>query len=143
MDKITEIENLSNKKELYSFTDKIYISIEFHQQEKYIYNNWQGYVSVKNVINGAEACLTMLIDKKCHKILNDNRELVGPWIDANEWIENNWTPRAVNAGLTHFAHIVSPGALAEASALNMEERISGKFSMKLFSDIEQAKNWLR
>ena len=140
-----DILNNSNqyKREVSAYVDKVFLSIEYLPIEKVLYNNWMGYVTVNNVIAGAEASLEMLQKFDCSKLINDNRELVGRWTDANDWIENDWTPRAVSGGLRYFAHIVSPGVLAEASAINLQERVHGKFNMKLFSDVELAKDWLK
>ena len=55
----------------------------------------------------------------------------------------NWAPRAIAGGLTHFANVVSAESLAASSAKSMALGLEGQLQMDLFSDIDEAKQWLR
>ncbi len=85
----------------------------------------------------------MIKSFKCTALLNDNRLVVGPWDHATNWIAEDWTPRAIALGLTHFAHIVSPESLARLSAEEMNIKISNFFQMQIFDDFQEAKEWLK
>ena len=80
---------------------------------------------------------------KCAYLLNDNRQVVGPWDHAVEWLVTNCAPRAIAGGLTHFANVVSPESLAANSARSMALGLDGQLQMHLFSDIAEAEQWLR
>ena len=84
-----------------------------------------------------------LAEHKCAYLLNGNRQVIGPWDHAVEWIVTNWAPRAIAAGLTHFANVVSPESLAASSAQSMDLGLNGQLQMHLFSAIDEAKQWLR
>ncbi|QJX48766.1 STAS/SEC14 domain-containing protein [Hymenobacter taeanensis] len=122
---------------------KVYLTIEYDAANRWVYNNWIGYQTFTGIIAGADACLFPLSENKCAYLLNDNRQVLGPWNHAVEWIATQWAPRAIEQGLTHFAHIVSPESMAAQSAESMFLGIGQRLEMRMFSDIEQAKAWLR
>jgi hypothetical protein len=131
------------RKELTNLFGKTFISIEYDHQHKWVYNNWKGYQSYENVVTGANACLEFFIQYKCACLLNDNRQVVGPWDHATDWIATDWTPRALRAGMKFFAHVVDKQTLAGMSAEQLHQKIGHVFEMKVFDDIEEAKDWLK
>jgi hypothetical protein len=62
---------------------------------------------------------------------------------VTEWIAQNWAPRAIAQGLTHFAHVISPESLARLSAENLQYSIGASLQMQIFENAEKAKVWLQ
>lgn len=122
---------------------KTFLFTEFDQQNNWIYNDWQGLLSLDGVIRGATGILQILQHTRCPYILNDNRGVLGSWKQANEWIETEWMPQALAAGLRCHAHVVAPGVFGQASAEDMHLRVGSSFHMHLFENIEEAQAWLR
>ncbi|AMJ67188.1 hypothetical protein [Hymenobacter sp. PAMC 26628] len=108
-----------------------------------MYNNWVGYQTYVGIVAGADACLFPLRDNRCAYLLNDNREVVGPWNHAVAWIVTDWAPRAAAQGLTHFANVVSSESMAAQSAEAMFLGIGARLQMRMFGAIEEAQAWLR
>lgn len=130
-------------KELWSPTNKLYLTIYHNEQANFIFNNWAGYVTSDNVKNGAFAVLEALKEFKSSCILNNNKELLGRWDHTVEWIEQDWTPRAIEAGLRNFAHVVDDDTFAAASAADMLKRVAGRYTMQIFNTVEDAEQWLQ
>jgi hypothetical protein len=122
---------------------KVYLRISYEPANHWVHNDWIGYQTYVGIVSGADACLVPLAENKCAYLLNDNRQVIGPWDHAVEWIVTNWAPRAIAGGLTHFANVVSPESLAASSAQSMALGLDGQLQMRLFSDINEAKHWLR
>lgn len=122
---------------------KVYFTTEYDATNNWVYNNWIGYQTYTGIITGADACLHPLQENKCAYLLNDNRQVIGPWDHAVEWVVSNWAPRAVAQGLTHFAQVVSPESLAAQSAQSMLLGFEGQLAMHLFDNIAEARMWLR
>jgi len=122
---------------------KTFLITEFDKPNNWIYNDWQGLLSLEGVIQGSIGVLEILQRTQCPYILNDNRGVLGSWKQANEWIEAQWLPQALAAGLRYHAHIVAPGVFGQASAEDMHLRVGNSFQMRLFEDIEEAQTWLR
>jgi hypothetical protein len=120
----------------------VYLSIEYDAAGRWVYNEWIGTQTYVGIVAGADACLLPLREHSCAYLLNDNRRVIGPWDHAVDWVVSNWAPRAIAQGLTHFANVVSPEALAASSAHSMLLGLHGQLSMRMFGDIEEAKAWL-
>ncbi|GAA3994836.1 hypothetical protein GCM10022408_01560 [Hymenobacter fastidiosus] len=131
------------KTELSNGFGKVYLTIEHDATNNWVHNNWIGYQTYVGIIAGADACLHPLAKHECAYLLNDNRLVIGPWDHAVEWIVTDWAPRAIAQGLTHFAQVVSPESLAAMSAEAMHLGIGGRLQMRMFSDIGEARTWLR
>ncbi|WP_192823623.1 STAS/SEC14 domain-containing protein [Rufibacter sp. LB8] len=130
------------KKELKNALGRTYLSIEYDAQTHTVTNNWVGYQTFESVVAGANECAQVLGQFNCPKLLNDNRQVSGPWNHAVEWIATDWTPRAIANGLRCFAHVVHPDSLAGISSEEMQQSVSG-FQMQIFGEIEEARKWLQ
>jgi hypothetical protein len=122
---------------------KIYLRITYDAANHWVRNEWIGYQTYVGIVAGADACLGPLVENHCAYLLNDNRQVIGPWDHAVEWIVTNWAPRAIATGLTHFANVVSPESLAAGSAQSMALGLEGQLQMHMFGDIDEAQQWLR
>lgn len=131
------------KIELKNNSGRIFLTIAYDAENNWVYNDWFGSQTLESVREGAIACLEVLIQNKCSYLLNNNRSVAGPWSQATEWIVTNWIPQAVTAGLTHFAHVISPEGLARLSAENLHHRINGVIQMQIFGEVSQAEEWLK
>ncbi|MEM9828987.1 MAG: STAS/SEC14 domain-containing protein [Bacteroidota bacterium] len=118
------------------------IQIEYDEANGWLYTRWIGDLTVEDVETGGEKMLEQVKEKSCQKVLNDNRDVIGSWDEANEWIAQNWMPRALAAGLKKFAHVISPDIFSALSAEEMITQVNG-FEMRIFEDEEEAKSWLR
>lgn len=122
---------------------KVYLTIEYDKANGWLYNNWVGYQTYIGIVAGADACLHPLRENRCSYLLNDNRQVVGPWDHAVAWIVSDWAPRAVAQGLTYFANVVSPESMAATSAEAMHLGLGGRLQMRTFGSIDEARAWLR
>lgn len=129
--------------ELLNGFGKVYLRISYDPANRWVYNEWVGYQTYTGIVVGADACLPPLVENGCAYLLNDNRQVIGPWDHAVEWVVNNWAPRAIASGLTHFANVVSPESLAANSARAMALGLEGQLQMHLFGDLAEAQQWLR
>ncbi|UOQ64248.1 STAS/SEC14 domain-containing protein [Hymenobacter volaticus] len=122
---------------------KVYLTIEYDAINHWVHNQWIGSQTYVGIIAGADACLHPLSENACSYLLNDNRQVIGGWNHAVEWIASDWAPRAAAQGLTHFAQVVSPESLAALSAEAMHTNIGDRLQIRMFSNIDAAQAWLR
>jgi len=121
----------------------VYLTINYDATNHWVHNDWIGYQTYVGIVAGADACLLPLRENQCAHLLNDNRRVIGPWDHTVQWIVGNWAPRAIAQGLTHFANVVSPEALADSSAQSMQLGLHGQLEMRMFINVEDAQAWLR
>lgn len=129
--------------ELKTATGKTFLTISFDEHNNWIYNDWSGYVSPDNVMQGCLSVLEAIEKYKAPASLNDNRHLVGPWDQSVDWIEQEWTPRAVAAGLRYFAQVVDENSFAATSSADLLSKVQDRFLMRIFRDQESARDWLK
>jgi hypothetical protein len=121
----------------------VHLTIRYDAANHWVYTNWIGYQTFENVVAGAMAYLGPVRENKCAYLLNDNRQLLGLWHHSLEWAVTTWRALAMEAGLTHFAHVVAPDSMATVTADAFHKGIHRDFHMRVFADIEEAKAWLR
>nr|WKN39872.1 STAS/SEC14 domain-containing protein [Tunicatimonas sp. TK19036] len=122
--------------------DKEFLHMDYNETTHWLYTRWMGDVTLEDVKKGGEEILKQVQVHSCAKVLNDNRDVTGSWDEANDWIQQDWMPRMIAAGLRKFAHIISPDIFAAMSVEEMATRASG-YEMRIFEDIGEAKAWLR
>lgn len=130
------------RKEHLNIFGKVFLTVELDKENKWVHNDWVGYLTMDNVKSGALAYLDTIKEAGISCVLNDNSRVLGSWDHSLDWSVNEWTPLAVRAGVKHFALIVSPDSLAEPSASAFSSFITG-FEARVFSNITDAKAWLR
>lgn len=105
-----------NDMELSQIHHRDFVEISFDSANNWIYANWKGYQSDASVKEGCELLLDALTRLKVEKVLNDNRQVLGIWTGAADWIARDWFPRMRIAGMKKFALVYSPSRLSQVSA---------------------------
>ena len=122
----------------------VFYYAEYNREGNYVYSNWRGFIDVEQVKSGCNLGIEAIRAYSCPYLLNDNSHLYGPFQDANDWIIEDWAPRAVDAGLKFFAHIISPNLFVEASARDLESKFkTASIKMKVFENKAAAIDWLQ
>ena len=128
--------------ELKSALGRIYITIETNTENRWIFVDWQGYLTADNIKEGARAYTAALARSGFSCVLNDTRSVRGPWDHSMDWVINEWAPNAARAGLRHFAMISTPETLADGSAANFYAQLTA-FRGEVFDNMADARHWLR
>ena len=121
----------------------VYLTIEYDQYENWIHARWYGRQTLGTVMDGGLTYLDMLRQTPCPKLLNDHRDLVGTFTDANDWIQQVWTPLIIKQGLRSIGQVVSPDIFGQLSIEDLKFRISDQLDIYLFDNLEDTQAWLR
>lgn len=105
--------------------------------------NWIGIQSLETVVMGGNHVLTMLREKPCVGLLNSNRELIGPWDVAVNWLAYKWVPEAKALGLRYYAHVLSPGIYGQRSFDLFYPTLEKEFETEAFEEEKSAEEWLQ
>jgi PAS domain S-box-containing protein len=119
------------------------ITIAYNDIEKRLDINWNGYQDLITVQHGCLKILEMLDRHKVSSVINDNRDVLGTWSDASDWVGQVWFPMMEKAGLHKFAWIYSLAAFSQLSAKKAADLNHGKVQIKFFSDLDEAKSWIQ
>lgn len=129
------------KQELKSSLGRAYVTIEDDARNRWITVNWVGYLTAESIKAGALAYTQALAEAGYHHVLNDTRQVIGPWDHSVEWVVNEWAPNAARAGLRFFAMITKPESMADKTAASFYDQLDA-FQMQTFDDPEKARQWL-
>jgi hypothetical protein len=129
-------------KELKSPTNRVYLTIDTDHVNRWVAVNWQGYLTKESIQAGASAYTQALAESGYACVLNDTRQVRGPWDHSLDWVINVWAPRAAASGLQYFAMITTPDSFAEESASSFYAQLTA-FQAKVFDNLEEAQSWLR
>lgn len=129
------------RQELRSSLDKVYLTIETDSENRWIFTDWQGYLTADNIKTGAKAYVEALAKSGFSCVLNDTRSVRGPWDHSMDWVINEWAPSAAKAGLKHFAMITTPNSFADGSAANFYAQLTA-FKGQVFDNMSTAREWL-
>jgi hypothetical protein len=133
---------LTEYKELKKANGDVFFEARRKPDNSYIAINWIGLQSLETVMLGCNQILAMLREKPCPRLLNSNRELVGPWEVAVSWLVYKWAPQANALGLRYFAHVLSPGVFGQRSFRSFQDMLKGELRVKGFEEEQKAEDWL-
>ncbi len=128
--------------ELKSSLGRVFLTITTDEANRWIFVDWQGYLTADNIKNGAKAYTEALAKAGYSCVLNDTRSVRGPWDHSMDWIINEWAPNAAKAGMRHFAMVTTPQTLAEGSAANFYAQLTA-FEGAVFDNLADARHWLQ
>ncbi|WP_158824962.1 ATP-binding protein [Mucilaginibacter lacusdianchii] len=118
------------------------ITISYNEAHQWLDVDWVGYQNLESVQNGCMHMLNLLQKNKCRKVVNDNRNVLGTWSEAAEWVGQEWFPMAEKAGLRYVAWIFSSSAFSQLSARKSINVMQGNVTTQFFIDMHEAKEWI-
>ena len=124
--------------------EKLYIAdnleISYEASSHILYCQWIGFQNRDSIVTCGAVILEIVKKRGISKVLNDNSLVNGSWWEAAVWMADVWFPQMIEAGLKHFAWILSPNIFTELSARRAMEPY--KETMKPFYSFEEAHKWL-
>lgn len=108
-----------------------------------LYICWHGQLTAAEAIRGGLEATRLLEKYALHRILNDKRDAGGDWSEAMPWVEYEWLPRAMAAGLRAIAYILSPNPEAQIVSYEFVAIMQHHLQISVFTDEEDARRWLQ
>jgi hypothetical protein len=110
----------------------------------YIEAKWSGHITAGDVVTASKLYLALLQTYPCpDKLLNDKTDVTGDWSEANDWLEFEWLPQALHAGMHYLAHVYSSNMFSRLSARDLFLRVTPRLRMQNFNNRREALHWLR
>lgn len=104
--------------------------------------NWTGFQDQESVKRGCMLMLDMVMKYKCTKIVNDNREVLGTWSEASEWVGESFFPLLEKGGLKYLAWVFSTSVFSQLSAKKSVDVSMNNITTQFFTDISFAEQWI-
>ena len=124
--------------------DNAFMTLKYHPRGKIVHHEFHQPTSGAVFREVLTRGLEYFEKHRARKWLSDDRENGALHPDDAQWAIDEWSPRVIAAGWTHWA-IVMPGAVL--GKINMK-RFIARYSdlgvdVQIFSGAEEALDWLR
>jgi hypothetical protein len=120
---------------------EIFLTLRLHPA--YIEAKWFGHITAGDVVTASKVYLALLQTYPCpDRMLNDKSMATGDWCEANDWIEYEWLPQALRAGLRYLAHVYSNNMFSRLSARDLYFRVTPRLQMQNFNNRREGLRWL-
>ena len=111
-------------------------------QNAALYIRWHGNLTAAEVVRGVKAGSALMEIYPFARVLNDKRDTSGDWSEALPWLEYEWLPQAVAAGLRASAYLLSPAPEAQMVSQEFVRLVRQRLHIVLFLREEEARHWL-
>jgi hypothetical protein len=108
-----------------------------------LYIRWHGHLTAAAVIRGVMAAMQFMEEHPFGRVLNDKRDTGGDWSEALPWLQYEWQPMAVAAGIRAIAYIISPDLTSQIVSGEFVEAVYGQIDVALFTSETEARRWLQ
>jgi PAS domain S-box-containing protein len=118
------------------------IHIAYNETYHYITANWSGFHNKYTVRDCCNHLLSAIDQYQCNKLLNDNSQVVGGWMDACDWLVDECFPALEQVGVKRLAWITSPSTFSRLSTTYTIDKVDGEVDIQVFAGKEAAHEWL-
>lgn len=123
---------------------RTYYKIQYHKDLNIVDAVWYSSASKQDLKQAVIAGLEVHETTRCPYRLNDNTNFSAPWADAVAWLEEEWLPRAYEAGIRYLAHVARPDSFGSAAGKAMiMGKIGSLIEVRFFTDRLDALEWLK
>jgi hypothetical protein len=104
---------------------------------------WQGWADPAEFAGANDAIIVALIQHRGTRALGDCRNMKVIKQSDQEWVNQDWMPRILAAGLRRMALVIPKSGLALMNVQEIMGRVPGtKLDVAYFATIEEARDWL-
>ena len=115
----------------------------FYPDDELLYVRWHGHLTGPEVIQGVQQGAQWRDQLRYRLILNDKSDSSGDWSDALPWLQYEWLPLAVQAGVQAMAYVFSPDRDNQFASQQFVAALRPHMAIEIFDDSEAALAWLR
>lgn len=126
------------------YYDKRWCKIYYHEDIPCVHLDWSGFVSGEKFRETCDAALELLQDKRVDKVIADNSKAKLVPLEDQQWMKDEWFPKAYKAGYRTSAIVESENIFNEVSVKSIVNKMDdGKFTVQYFHNLDRAKQWLK
>jgi hypothetical protein len=131
--------------QLFSLTDGYGAPLAeyFYYPEHELLNvRWHGQLTGAELIRGVQQAAQWRDQLRYSLILNDKSDTGGDWSDALPWLQYEWLPQALKAGVQAMAYLFSPDRENRFASHEFIASLRPYIAIEQFDDPETAMAWL-
>jgi hypothetical protein len=118
--------------------------VSFDADVPCIVMTWQGYLTSEQFRAANERVLEFIKVKRCPQLLGDITDFTLITAEDQRWLNENWIPRAIAAGLRVCALVQPVYYFNQVAVENVTQAVErGRLDVRHFADVESARRFLR
>jgi hypothetical protein len=126
------------------YFDEPFLTLSWEEDANIVCAQWKNEVGGEPMRRGLDVGLDVVVQKQAHKWLVDSRRLGSIDPADVKWVNDNWMPRAVAAGLSWMAFVMAKKVVMKLTMRSFMARISERdLTTSYFDDVDEARAWLR
>ena len=114
----------------------------FYREHNMLYVRWHGHLTGAQLIRGIQQSAQWSNQLPYSLILNDKTDTSGDWSDALPWLQYEWLPQALQAGVRAMAYLFSPDRENQFASHDFIATIRPHLAIQQFDELETAMAWL-
>lgn len=123
--------------------DKPYCKIYYLSDLKCVHLDWDGYATSEKFRDACNFSLELLSSKKADKMIADNTKAKIVKQEDQDWMNEDWFPRAFEAGFRTSAVVVAKDIFRDlATKKIVNELDKSLFTVQFFTTYESAEQWV-
>jgi hypothetical protein len=103
---------------------------------------WQGWAKPDEFRAANDALLEAIKDHHGSRILGDSRRIRVIQKSDQDWVNQDWFPRILAAGLNRMALVMPASGLAKMNIDDMVSRVADQLDVAYFATMNEARQWL-
>jgi hypothetical protein len=103
---------------------------------------WQGWAKPAEFQAANDALIQAITDHHGTKVLGDSRQIKVIQKTDQEWVNRDWFPRILAAGLTRMALVLPTSGLAKMNIDQVVSRVADRLDVAYFATLDDARKWL-
>ena len=124
--------------------DKKWCRIYYYKEYNCVLIDWIGYATSKQFREACNVSLQYIIEKKVDKIIADNSKAAVVKNEDQDWMNEVWFPKALEAGFLFSAVVVAKNIFREISIKNIVNKINDiNFTVNFFENQKEALDWIK
>jgi len=105
---------------------------------------WNGYATSNQFREGTELMLNTLIQNNCSKVLADIEDMAIIGTEDQQWLQDNFLPRAIKFGFKIIAIITPTSYFNKVAVESVSYKIDKeKLTINFFDSLEKGTEWLK
>lgn len=126
------------------YFDESFLTLSWDEGANVVCAQWKDTVEGEPMRRGLEVGLELVALKQSEKWLVDSRTLGSIDPADVKWVNDNWIPRAVDAGLRWMAFVLAKKVVMKLTMKSFMARINDRdLSSAYFDDPDEAWGWIR
>jgi hypothetical protein len=103
---------------------------------------WQGWAKPAEFRAANDALVQAIKDHRGSRVLGDSRLIKVIQKSDQEWVNTDWFPRILAAGLTRMALVIPQSGLAKMNIDDMVSPVADRLDVAYFATLAEARVWL-